>query len=155
MESVISTLREEIESVNQYLSIKDKVREELIRLSRDIIRLSGDVISLIHQHKISAAEELLVKLKEIVEQYVKLIEEHVEFKFSGITNNCLSEYVEAIVLYNIIKHKRLPRISELKVPIVPYILGIADCVGELRRYCLDLIMKGNLSQINEILSHFL
>ncbi|MCJ7648145.1 MAG: haloacid dehalogenase, partial [Candidatus Lokiarchaeota archaeon] len=58
---------------------------------------------------------------------------------------------EAISLYTIINNKDLPSPSELKIDPLNYALGLADVIGELRRYILDNIRNSNIQDLTRIL----
>ncbi|MCE4629562.1 MAG: hypothetical protein F7C82_04710 [Desulfurococcales archaeon] len=55
----------------------------------------------------------------------------------------MSEYVEAIVLYDIVTGKDIPGYEELGIPPTPYLQGLGDVVGELRRLVLEEIRRGS------------
>lgn len=46
----------------------------------------------------------------------------------------------------------MPEPEEVGVPHEPYLLGLADAEGELRRAILDLLRKGELRQAEELFS---
>ena len=53
------------------------------------------------------------------------------------------EYVEAIALYNILGKHSIPSKKELNEETAPYILGLMDLVGELKREAIDELRRGN------------
>jgi translin len=61
------------------------------------------------------------------------------------------EYIEVIALYSIINNESLPSPSELNVNPLNYTLGLADTIGELRRYALDNIRKSQTEGLNKLL----
>ena len=61
------------------------------------------------------------------------------------------EYAEAISFFSIIKNKELPSPKVLKIYPLNYALGLADVVGELRRYVLDNIRNSQIEDLNDIL----
>ncbi|MHA2474724.1 MAG: hypothetical protein ACXAES_15990 [Promethearchaeota archaeon] len=61
------------------------------------------------------------------------------------------EYIEVIALYSIINKESLPSPSELNVNPLNYTLGLADTIGELRRYALDNIRKSQTEGLNRLL----
>jgi translin len=54
-------------------------------------------------------------------------------------------------LYRIIKNQNLPSPSDLGINPLNYALGLADVIGELRRYILDNIRNSNIEDITRIL----
>ena len=56
------------------------------------------------------------------------------------------EYVEAACLLAIVEKKEIP--SEIKLGVMPesYVLGLLDCVGELKRRVFDKIRLGDITE---------
>ena len=53
------------------------------------------------------------------------------------------EYVETCTYFLILKESRIPSKEELNVELEPYLLGLLDCIGELRRAVYDKINEQN------------
>jgi translin len=132
-------LRRDLEEINGILSEKDRVREEAIKLSRNITRLSSRVVSNIHREKFEEAKLELASLREHVRKLLDLVKEQENLKYSGIIYNSLSEYVEASLLYSIVVEERFLTLRELDTLIIPYLQGLGDLVGELRRLVVRLL----------------
>ena len=67
-------------------------------------------------------------------------------------NNTVVRWCAAYGLTEIlINNKEIPYHTELKVDALNYALGLADVVGELRRYVLDNIRNSKVEDIDEIL----
>lgn len=148
---VSERLEKDISLIDGILSEKDLVRENAIKISRDIIRLSAESIRLIHLQKYSEAKEKLRDAEEKVKELVKLLSNHEDLFFSGLTYNCLSEFVEAYILYKLIVEKDMPSYEELKLPYIPFLQGLGDVVGELRRYIIDLLKEERYEESKEYL----
>ena len=56
----------------------------------------------------------------------------------------MQEYAEARLLYDIIENNVLTPIKDLEVTDAAYLLGIADLIGELRRYILEKLVEGDI-----------
>jgi len=139
IETVCEVLRRDLEEINGILSEKDRVREEAIKLSRNITRLSSRVVSNIHREKFEEAKLELASLREHVRKLLDLVKEQEDLKYSGIIYNSLSEYVEASLLYSIVVEERFLTLRELDTLIIPYLQGLGDLVGELRRLVVRLL----------------
>lgn len=139
VERVSKILEEELNRVDKELSSKDEVREKLIKTAREIIRDSSNCISKIHLGRLSEANEIIDKLYGKVNKLKELVHSHPDLYHSGTTYNALSEYVECLSLYQVLTGKGIPRLSELSIPIPPYLQGLGDLVGELRRIILELL----------------
>jgi len=139
VETLCEILRRDLEEVNGILSEKDRMREEIIKLSRSVTRLSSLVVSNVHREKFEGAKCELTALREHVRKLLDLIKDHEDLKYSGIVYNSLSEYVEASLFYSIVVEHRFLTLRELDTPIVPYLQGLGDLIGELRRLVVKLL----------------
>ncbi len=137
--AIENMLREESSKINEVLSARDVVRENLIKLGREIVRNSGYVVTYIHSGRWGEAEESLRKLREAHARLRDVLSKHPCYEFTNMVIDYLSEYAEAEIFYNLIKYKRLVVSGELGIDYVPYVLGLLDLIGELKRYVLTLL----------------
>ncbi len=135
-------IQAEVEKARMFLSERDEVREKAIKASRDVIKHSGRMITEIQKGDLNKAEEYLRQRKEATARFLELVRPYPELYYSGMAYNALSEYVEAIVLYDIVTGKDIPGYEELGIPPTPYLQGLGDVVGELRRLVLEEIRRG-------------
>ena len=63
---------------------------------------------------------------------------------AGLAHDALQEAVEAILLGTVIAGRPVPGPGELGVPVEPYLSGVADLSGELRRLSLQRLSGGDL-----------
>lgn len=136
-----SKLNSVFQEIIKYLDERDAVREKLVVRSRDVIKLSGNVVTYIVNRELEKATESLSELIRITEEITKELTGYPEFLHSGTSYNMLSEYVEARVLYEIVTNGEIPSFKDIGVPPVPYLQGLGDVVGELRRIVLDEIRR--------------
>ena len=54
------------------------------------------------------------------------------------------EYAEAMLLLSLVTSGRVPSHSDLGISAAAWVLGLADCVGELRRILTRDLMDGNV-----------
>jgi translin len=151
IEAVQEVLRRDLEEISSLLSEKDRVREEVIKLTRDITRLSSRVVSYIHRGRFEDARRELSSLQQYVVKLLETLRGHDDLKYSGLVYNSLSEYVEATLFYAIVVENRLLSIRELEVPVVPYLQGLGDLVGELRRLIVRLLDQACVNEAENYL----
>ena len=58
--------------------------------------------------------------------------------------DAFQEVAEALLLEAVVEGRTLPSPSEMGVPVEPYVLGLADLVGEIRRLVLGELSEGRL-----------
>ncbi|MGC8573083.1 MAG: haloacid dehalogenase [Caldisphaera sp.] len=144
-------LEDAIKSIELYLKNLDSIREELVKMSRDVIRLSGWSITEAHKGNINNALNYLDECERKSNELMKLAISVPELTYSGLLYNAISEYVEAKIFLNIITNKEIPIYKEINVPPIPYLQGLGDVVGELRRYALESVRKGDFNSAWESL----
>jgi len=139
LENIISKIREVLDE-------KDQVRENALKITRETVRLSAEAIRAIHRGELENAKNMIKDVKEKLEDLATELRGHPDIYFSGYVYSAYQEYVEAAVLLSILDGSKIPSPEDLNVPYVPYLLGLGDVVGELRRQILDAIRKDQLDQ---------
>ncbi|UCD02360.1 MAG: haloacid dehalogenase [Promethearchaeota archaeon] len=125
-------------------------REEILRLSRNIIRDCSIAIKNIHRKEFNKFNDKINKIKINHQNLVKKVSKNPGLFFKYLKTP-EQEYCELIAFYSIINKKDIPTPFELEVNPLNYILGLADVIGELRRYALDNIRNSQVEDLNEIL----
>ncbi len=148
----VETLSRIIEAIKGRLDELDSVRNEAIKLSREVIRLSGWSITEIHKGDNDKASAYLEECREAAVKLLSMVKPYPELYYSGFVYNAVSEYVEAELFYRIITGSIIPGPGELGVPDVPYLQGLGDVVGELRRHILDLLSRRRVAEAEELLA---
>ncbi len=128
----------------------DKGREDILNLSREITRNSSIAIKSIHRGEFEVYQEKFSEIKLGIEKLQNLVNNSPSI-YSKYLKTPEQEYIEAICLFSIIKKTEIPNPTESKVDEINYLLGLADTIGELRRYILDKIRKNELEGIDKIL----
>ncbi len=146
-------LRETIENIEKELKILEDVRDRVIKESRDIVKMSREIIHSIHKKNIEEAKNKLEKLEDIIKKIIEEVKKYPQLYYSGLIYGPLTEYVEAKILYEIVCRDRIPTIDELNVEVVPYLLGLGDVVGELRRIVVDSLRNGDLKYAEKIFKY--
>ncbi len=134
-----------IDNARSILDEKERVRDQAIKLSRDVIRYSGWAITAIHKGDLEEALGHLSKAEEAAVSMLRLLEPHPDLYYSGMAYNAISEYVEARLFIDVVTGRGMPSPEELGVPVVPYLQGLGDLVGELRRLALEKVRIGDFS----------
>ena len=63
----------------------------------------------------------------------------------------LQEYSEARIFLILVKESRFVTPTEINVPSIDYVLGLADVIGEYRRLALDNLREGEVKKGEECL----
>lgn len=145
------SLHEILVKIQEDLSEREQVREEVHKDMRKATRLSKQAIQVTHQDRFDEAEAMLKEAKEL---FIKLRETGKDYPYlfySGSVGAAFEENAEAHILLTLVREGRYPSPKEIGVPVTPYVLSLGDVIGELRRRALDLIRKGNVENSEKCL----
>ncbi len=132
-----------LQEAKKELAQKEKVREDAQQSMRKATSLSKQAILLIHQKRDKEAKKLIEASKEIISKLQGLAEKYPDIIYSGMFSAALQEYAEANIFLGLIQESRFVTPNEINVPAVDYILGLADVIGEYRRFTLDALREGD------------
>jgi translin len=147
----LETLKTILKEVKKELIQKDEVRENAQQSMRKATSLSKQAILFIHQKRHKEAKKLIENSKEIILRLQALAKENPGIIYSGMFSAALQEYAEANIFLGLIQNSRFVTPTELSVPSVDYVLGLADVVGEYRRLTLDVLREGDAEKGEECL----
>jgi len=136
--------------LNETLEKLDKDRESILKLSRTLIRNCSIAIKNIHRKEYSQYHEKVINIQKIHKEMLLLVNTNPGV-FLKYLKTPEQEYTEAIAFYAIISKDPLPLPSDLNIDPINYALGLADVIGELRRYALDNIRNSVVDDLNYIL----
>ena len=125
------------------LSSKHAARERGLRISREVIRLSANAIRAVHRHEFEGAEALLHEAEDKLKDSSDILTAWPEIYYAGFLSDARKEYTEANVTLALISGRTIPEPSDLGVEVAPYLNGMAEAVGELRRFILDSLRKND------------
>jgi len=146
MQNFAQKIKLELSGVNQVLEKLDMEREKMLQLTREMSRRCREAMFALHREDFVHAEDELAKAREILEEINKLKTESPQIYYSGAVSSAQTEYVEASLLYSILRRREPPGLGELNVDPQAYLAGVGDFMGELRRYILNLLRKGELKE---------
>ena len=136
----------ELSQLQQQITEYDKTREKLLDLTRKIIRLAGWAIIQIHRRQIAKARGTLKEAEGLIADVSGLLKERFEFRQVGYVIVAFQELAEAKILLGFVTRKKLLSQREVGVDWVPYLLGLLDFLGELRRMAMDRLKVGDLKE---------
>ncbi len=126
-------------------------REQAYKLSRDVVRNSANCIRASHRGDFEQAQQLLDTVAELVGQMETVAKDYPAVYYAGFIEDAQKEYVEATATLAFIRGTQLAGPEQLNVGPAPYLNGLSEVVGELRRYILDSLRKDDFSRCEEIL----
>ncbi|MFL5589614.1 MAG: haloacid dehalogenase [Ktedonobacteraceae bacterium] len=150
-------MADQLESVGQkaieYLGLKHGARERALPKSRAAIRFCANSIRATHRQEFQSAQELLAQASALLKEMELGLQDHKDIFYAGFVQDAQKEYAEAATFAALTQGRSLPEVSELSIGWAPYLNGLGEMVGELRRYVLDQLRRGNLDECEVFLQH--
>jgi len=138
--------------IRESFSAKDAAREKVLPLCRESIRYSSNAIRAAHRQELDQAKALLQSARELLNEADQAVNADNELSRAGYFRDAQKEFAEGSITLALVTGKQPPDPEELGVDSVAYLHGLGEAVGELRRYLLDSMRKGDLSRGEEFLS---
>jgi translin len=145
------SLKTILEKIQEELSGREEVREEIQRDMRKATRLSKQAIQVTHQERFDDAKTMLEEAKTLFAKLHETAKDYPYLLYSGSVGAAFEEHAEAQILLTLIREDRFVTPKEIDVPVTPYVLSLGDVIGELRRRVLDLIRRGNVEAAEKCL----
>jgi translin len=133
------------------LDRKNAAREQALRWSREMVRSCANSIRAVHRREFASAEELLGEAHALNGEICKLLANIGDVYWAGYVQDAQKELVEACCTVALVKGSKLPEPQALGVAPGPFLNGLAEAVGELRRYLLDMLRRGEVDGCERLL----
>ena len=131
----MKNLEDVANTIESRLEEKYQVREIAIKSARVITRLSGSIV-----HAIHSGGETSLMMHEAIDETHRL--RSLLDAYSGLVEGALQELAEATILIALLNDEDIPDPDHMGIPVNAYLLGLADTVGELRRFALEKLREG-------------
>ena len=126
------------------LDRKNTAREQALRWSRELVRACANSIRAIHRREFDGAQGLLAEAHELNGRIGALLGGMGDIYWAGYVQDAQKELVEACCTLALVQGAALPAPAELGVAPAAFLNGLAEAVGELRRYVLDMLRRGEV-----------
>ena len=142
----LKNVKSSLQGISKSLKASNASREFLIKNTRDVVILCSHSIIAAHNGDLRLARQKIKKAEAVLKVNQKKAKNN--FKKYLITPE--QEFVEAHSFLAIVENKEIPSLKSLKVSDEAYVLGLLDCIGELKRFVLDNIRNGQLKKADRI-----
>jgi translin len=140
------------ERVRKNFDERTAARDLALVQARQLTRLCAHTIRAIHRSESKEAHELLEEAHQLVLQIQKDLANYPDLYYAGYTQDAIKEFSEASNTCAIIENKQLPTPEDLGIEYNTYLNGLAECIGELRRRCLDILRQGYSEDAERLLN---
>ncbi len=146
------TLTALAEEAQQAFQAKHKAREQALALSRECIRLSANTIRAAHRREFDQAQALLRQAAQRVREMRDALPNHQDLYYMGFVQGAQKEYAEASITLAFVADQPMPLPRQLQVEMAPYLNGLGEAVGELRRFILDALRRDEVDRCEAALA---
>ena len=151
MEGYSKALNELSEQAMHVFRAKHQAREQALSLSRDCIRMSANAIRSVHRGEFDQARTLVRSARARVDELRESLQGHQALYHMGFVQDAHKEYSEACTTLAFVAKEPLPGPHDLQVGMEPYLNGLGEAVGELRRFILDALRRDDVDRCEEVL----
>lgn len=145
-------LEEIAETIHHSFEVSTSVRDLALTQARTLTRHCANAIRAIHRDEHELAQQHLGEACQLVQSLQDNLKDFPALFYAGYTQDALKEYAEASLVYALINHHDFPSPDDLNLEAATYLQGLAEAVGELRRRCLDMLLKDKPSEAEHLMS---
>jgi translin len=145
-DQVLAPVREEMDG-------RHKVRESALQKCRLIIQTSSKCIRHIHRRQFDKAAALLQEAKDLSASARGEMEPYPTVRYAPYLQDAEKEMVEAAAVMAIVAGDPLPSCQDLGTDVVSYLNGMGEAASEVRRYVLDEMRNGSLTEAARMLGN--
>jgi translin len=141
-----------VDAICEGFEAKNAVRDETLRRSRQLIRYCANSIRASHRDDLADAKALLATARAAAAEMVADTRQYPDLFYAGYTQDALKELAEAHITYALVTDDGLPTPEDLDVEPAAYLKGLAEAIGEIRRYLLDRLRRGDVDTGERLLA---
>ena len=142
----LKNVKTSLNKIEKSLGNVQNAREFLLKNTREVIILCSRSIIAVHKGDLKTGKNNLKQANKLLKKYKK--------KATGELRRYLitpeQEFVEAACLIAVVEKKEIPSDKKLAVMPESYVLGLLDCIGELKRMVFDKIRIGEIDEATRV-----
>ena len=142
----LKNVKTSLNKIEKSLGNVQNAREFLLKNTREVIILCSRSIIAVHKGDLKTGKNNLKQANKLLKKYKK--------KATGELRRYLitpeQEFVEAACLIAVVEKKGIPSDKKLAVMPESYVLGLLDCIGELKRMVFDKIRIGEIDEATRV-----
>jgi len=135
----MQNLNKIIDQIENNLDDKDAIREVAMKSCRAITRLSTAITQGVHKKQ--NVDVLFKDAREEASRLRSLLHDYPDLLHAGFVQSAFQELCESAILLAVIRGEEMPLPKDLGATDASYLLGLADTIGELRRFTLECLRE--------------
>lgn len=141
-----------IERIRADLTRKSEIRDRALQRSRSMIRFCANCIRAAHRHEYDLARSLLAEAREAAREMVDEARTYADIYYAGYVQDAMKELAEAAIVVSVVTGEPYPDPDALGIEYPAFLNGLGEAAGEMRRYALDGIRRGEVDTAEGMLS---
>lgn len=133
------------------LTVRHQAREQALAVSREVIRFSANAIRAVHRGDFEDARQLIDRASRRLQETRPIREENPEIYYAGFLSDARKEFAEANITLAVISRADIPHPETIEVDAPAYLNGMAEVIGEIRRYILDALRRDSFEHCEEFM----
>ena len=138
------------QAIEQF-TLRNGAREKALSASREVIRYSANAIRAVHRGDFEEARKVISQADLRLKETAPIRQENPEIYFAGFLSDARKEFSEANITLAVISGSDIPRSQDLGVDPASFLKGLAEVIGELRRYILDALRRDSFDRCQEMM----
>ncbi len=126
----------DLAAIEEKISKQEESRDKVMQASKELIRAAGKTIAAMHANGPKVSSGMINEMKKSKSRL-----NSIEKGFEYYSMQAHQEFTEAIIFYNILQSKKIPSMKSIGETEAPYLLGLMDVVGELKRESIESIRR--------------
>ena len=141
-----------LEDIRRSLDDRFAARETALIRGRLAIRSSANAIRALHRREWGVAEAKIAEADAARDEILVALESQPAMLHAGFVADAVKELAEAHLTQALFLGRPLPGPDELRIDVVPWLHGLGEAVGEMRRRLLDLLREGSVDEAEALLA---
>ena len=139
------------EDIRSILDARFEAREKAITESRKVIRSAANAIRALHRSDWDDADQLIEDSRARLASINDALTGHPELISHAVVTDAAKEYAEARITRAVFVGDPIPGFEDLEMDPIPYLHGLGEAVGEMRRRMLDMLRADRLDEAEKLL----
>lgn len=133
------------------LDTRFRAREVALTRGRDLIRSSANAIRALHRGEWADADTRISEADAIRDEILGVMSDQPALVHAGFVADAVKELAEAHITRALFRGGDVPGPADLGIDPVPWLHGLGEAVGEMRRRMLDLLRAGEVGEAEALL----
>ncbi|MFP3913405.1 MAG: haloacid dehalogenase [Actinomycetota bacterium] len=137
--------------IRSELDDRFQAREVAVTRGRDMIRASANAIRALHRQEWELADTRIAEADGIRDEILSAMSDQPALVHAGFFTDAAKELAEAHLTRALFRGDELPSPRALGIDPIPWLHGLGEAVGELRRRMLDMLRAGQVEEAEALL----